>query len=63
MTTNTWQPISTAPKDQEVLTMIHDDHGVRNIQKLTRRGNLWYTHTDPDKGMYVYYSPTHWKSA
>ncbi len=57
-----WQPIADAggwlvPADQEVMTKIDDDHGVRNVQKLTRRGSLWWM----SKDMYVYYVPTHWR--
>ena len=29
-----------------------------SIQKLKRRGNLWWL---PDDSMYVYYEPTHWR--
>jgi hypothetical protein len=48
-----------APENEEIWTKIHDDGGEpRNIAKLTRRGNLWFT--DPKGGMYVYYIPTHW---
>ena len=56
-----WQPISLAPADEQVWTKIDDEPGERNVTKLIRRGNLWYTHTDPEKGMYVYYRPTHWR--
>jgi len=60
-----WEPIADAggwlaPADQEVWTKIDDDRGERNVAKLTRRGNLWYTDFDPNKGMYVYCMPTHW---
>lgn len=48
-----------APEDVEVETMIADEHGVRNAQTLRRVGGLWFT---PDKRMYVYYIPTHWRS-
>lgn len=41
-----------------VLTKIDDEHGERNIQKLKRRGGLWFF---PDDSMYVYYKPTHWR--
>lgn len=51
----------TCPEGQEVLTKIDDEHGERNVAKLTRRRSLWYTDPDPKKGMYVYYTPTHWK--
>lgn len=30
----------------------------RNVQNLTRRGNMWWLE---DMSMYVYYTPTHWK--
>jgi hypothetical protein len=49
-----------APENKEIWTKIHDDHGERNVAKLTRKGNLWFT--EPTGGMYVYYTPTHWKS-
>lgn len=51
----------TAPEGEEVLTKIDDGHGERNVAKLTRYGNLWWTHPDRSKGMYVYYRPTHWR--
>ena len=54
-----WQPIETAPRDVVVRTKIHDAFGARNDQPLRLRGNLWYF---PDDSMYVYYTPTHWKS-
>lgn len=50
-----WQHISSAPDGVEVWTKIHDFRGERNIQKMKRQGNLWFS-----GGMYVYYSPTHW---
>ncbi len=44
----------------EVETKIDDEHGERNIQTLKRgSGRLWFT---PDGGMYVYYTPTHWRA-
>jgi hypothetical protein len=50
----------TAPENEEVWTKIDDERGERNVAKLTRKGNLWFT--DPyDGGMYVYYTPTHWR--
>lgn len=54
-----WNTIETAPAYEEVWTKIHDDDGERNIAKLTRRGRLWFT--APTDGMYVYYTPTHWR--
>jgi hypothetical protein len=54
-----WQPISTCPDDIEVMTRIDDAEGVRNEQSLIRKGRLfWFS----DMSMYVYYSPTHWKT-
>lgn len=53
-----WQPIETAPENVEVMTKIEDENGVRNEWSLVRMGRLWWT---PDRAMYVYYSPTHWK--
>jgi hypothetical protein len=52
-----WRPIETAPANEVVLTKIDDERGERNVGRLKRIGNLWYT---PDGGMYVYYTPTHW---
>jgi hypothetical protein len=54
-----WHDIESAPSDEEVWTKIDDIHGERNVQKLTRKGSLWWTH--PRDGMYVYYTPTHWR--
>jgi hypothetical protein len=54
-----WQPIETAPEHIEVWTKIDDERGARNEAQLTRHGRLWYTH--PINGMYVYYTPTHWR--
>ena len=54
----TWQPIKTAPAEEVVWTKIDDDgFGERNVRRLRREGNLWWT---PDGVMYVYYTPTHW---
>jgi hypothetical protein len=55
---NDWQPASTAPEGELVDTKIDDDRGVRNQQRLRRRGRLWFIHDD---SIYVYYAPTHWK--
>lgn len=63
----TWQPTVSAtstvgrwtcPENESLWTKIDDEKGERNVAKLTRRGNLWFT--DPKDGMYVYYVPTHW---
>ena len=56
-----WQPINTAPENVLVMTKIDDDHGVRNEQAMTRRGQLWWIDTADKVGMYVYYTPTHWR--
>ena len=56
-----WLPISSAPEREPVRTKIDDEHGVRNEAVLTRHGRLWYTDPRPKVGMYVYYSPTHWR--
>lgn len=53
-----WKSISTAPENKIVMTKIDDSKGARNEQPLKRRGRLWWT---SDDGMYVYYTPTHWK--
>ena len=49
----------TCPQGEEVWTKIDDERGERNIAKLTRKGNLWFT--NPKAGVYVYYTPTHWR--
>lgn len=49
-----------APEGETVLTKIDDGRGVRNVQTLVRRGNLWFT-GESGNAMYVYYAPTHWK--
>lgn len=55
-----WFPcVDLLPPDGKVVeTKIDDENGVRNVQPLQRRGNLWWTH---DGVMYVYYRPTHWR--
>ncbi len=55
----TWQPIETAPENVVVRTKIDDANGARNVQRLKRKGRLWWM---PDGAMYVYYTPTHWQS-
>ena len=40
-----------------VETKIDDERGCRNEQQLKLDGRLWFT----DDGMYVYYTPTHWR--
>lgn len=41
-----------------VETKMDDFEGTSKNRKLKLIGCLWYT---PDEGMYVYYSPTHWR--
>src|SRR5207248_2741298 len=49
------------PKDGiVVMSKIADEKGERNEQLLKRQGNLWFV---PSGDMYVYYRPTHWRSA
>lgn len=56
-----WKKISEVhpPKNQVVMTKIDDGKGTRNEQALKFDGNLWWL---PDGSVYVYYTPTHWKS-
>ena len=55
-----WIPTSEElpPENQIVDTKVDDEKGVRNEQQLLHSHNLWFL---PDKSMYVYYTPTHWK--
>ncbi len=47
------------PEDGVVVeTKVDDEHGCRNEQSLVKDGNLWFF---PDRSMYVYYRPTHWR--
>jgi len=57
---NKWTSCATLlpPDGLVVETKIDDASGCRNEQRLKRQGNLWFT---PDGGMYVYYTPTHWR--
>jgi hypothetical protein len=50
-----WQTVATMPEGREVLTRILDSDGERNVQTLTKRGNLYWAGS-----IYVYYQPTHW---
>jgi len=47
------------PSGLIVETKIDDAKGLRNEQLLKRDGRLWF-HQDGE--MYVYYTPTHWRS-
>jgi len=53
-----WLAAQEAPEDVVVETKIDDQYGVRNIQEMKRRGNMWWY---PDGSMYVYYTPTHYR--
>jgi len=53
-----WETEDTAPQGVVVMTRIDDAEGVRNQQPLRRSGRLWFV---PSGGMYVYYTPTHWR--
>lgn len=58
-----WEIITNAtlpPEGIMVETKIDDAKGVRNEQRLCRRGRLWFTGLDGN-AMYVYYTPTHWR--
>jgi hypothetical protein len=58
MTTDTklWNRVATtlAPEGKVVMTM--SPGGIET--SLKRQGNLWF---HPDGGMYVYYTPSHWR--
>jgi hypothetical protein len=58
--TDTWKACaeSLPPESVIVETCIMDEKGQRNVQLLKREGRLWFI---PDKAMYVYYTPTHWR--
>lgn len=51
-----WLPAEKAPEGKLVWTKIDDKRGLRNIQPMIRKGNLWFV---PDESMYVYFWPTH----
>ena len=53
-----WEPISSCLENLVVDTKIDDQDGTRNEQQLVRSGSLFFF---PDKSMYVYYRPTHWR--
>ena len=47
------------PKNGVVVdTKIDDPNGLRNEQQLLRENRLWFF---PDRSMYVYFWPTHWR--
>lgn len=59
-----WQTIDSAPLGVVVDTKIDDADGVRNEQHLIASKRdpscrvMWFF---PDRSMYVYYTPTHWR--
>lgn len=61
-----WHPISSAPLNVVVETKIDDERGERNvgilvgIQRTPESRVMWFL---PDRSMYVYYQPTHWRDA
>lgn len=57
-----WNAVSqiSPPKNIIIQTKIDDTQGVRNEARLQFDGKLWWL---PDRSMYVYYTPTHWRSA
>ena len=56
-----WTPMTheLPPEGEVVMTKIKDHDGERNKQKLERHGGLYFF---PDGSMYVYYTPTHWRT-
>ncbi len=46
------------PRGVIVDTKCDDEHGVRNVQTLLLDYGMWWF---PDRSMYVYYRPTHWR--
>lgn len=50
--------VNPPPKGVEIMTKIKDEHGERMEQSLVFEENLWWY---PDRSMYIYYAPTHWK--
>lgn len=46
------------PENVVVDTKIDDADGLRHHQPMVYRNRLWWF---PDLGMYVYYTPTHWR--
>ncbi len=55
---NEWKTIDSAPENSIIWTKIDDEHGVRNEQRMIRKGRLWWF---SDMSMYAYYTPTHWR--
>ncbi len=57
-----WQNLhnNPAPENVELETKIDDADGCRNEQKLIFSDGRWWA---PDRSIYVYYRPTHWRLA
>ena len=55
-----WLPITAELPQDEIKVETKIDTGMveRNVTKLVRQRNLWFF---PDRSMYVYYQPTHWR--
>ena len=55
-----WLPITAELPQDEIKVETKIDTGMveRNVTKLARQGRLWFF---PDRSMYVYYQPTHWR--
>jgi hypothetical protein len=55
-----WNKITEIPPPEnlEIETVVWDEDGKRNEQTLKKTGTLWFT---VDDGMYIYYTPTHWR--
>lgn len=55
-----WVNVADRLPEEGVLveTVISDSAGTRNEARLSRSGRLWFVEGG---GMYVYYTPTHWK--
>ena len=52
-----WKQINNnTPENIELETVIIENGEERNKQRLTKKGNLWWS-----GNMYVYYTPTHYK--
>lgn len=55
-----WTKVSDGLPDEGMVvdTKIDDYDGCRHEQRLLHERNLWWF---PDRSMYVYYTPTHWR--
>jgi hypothetical protein len=50
--------VELPPDGAVVRTRISDVYGIKNEQRLVRKGIMWML---PDHATYVYYTPTHWR--